>query len=215
MDIALVGATGYVGSKLLEEALYRGHTVTAIVRNPDKLPEHDMVSPAKADVMDVGALTALFEGKDAVIHAYAPPKDLNVPTRVELQHTATSAIITAAKQAGVKRILAVGGAGTLAVAPGVMNMDRPEFPKEWESGAKSTARIHDLLSREPDMEWTVLCPSHNLVPGTRTGKFRLGENDLLVGPDGDSRISLEDYAVAMLDELEDPRHIRKRFTVGY
>jgi hypothetical protein len=117
--------------------------------------------------------------------------------------------------AGVRRILAVGGAGTLEVAPGVLNMDRPDFPKEWEGGVKSTALIKDLLKAEPGLEWTFLSPSHLLEPGSRTGRFRLGADQLLIGPDGQSRISVEDYAVAMIDELENPKHTGKRFTVGY
>jgi len=94
-------------------------------------------------------------------------------------------------------------------------MDRPDFPKEWEGGVKSTALIKDLLKQEPDLDWTFLSPSHFLEPGERTGVFRLGGDQLLVGGDGKSRISVEDYAVAMIDELENPAHTGKRFTVGY
>lgn len=215
MKIALVGATGYVGAKLLEEAVNRGHVVTAIMRSPHKLPQNDLVLPAPADVTDVKALTRNFRGQDAIIHAYAPPRTDSVAERIEQQRAGTQAIIAAAKRAGVKRILAVGGAGTLEVAPGVRNMDRPEFPAAWEGGAKSTAVIKELLLAEPGLEWTFLSPSHDLFPGKRTGKFRLGRDQMLVGPDGQSRISVEDYAVAMIDELEDQKHTGHRFTVGY
>ena len=111
--------------------------------------------------------------------------------------------------------MAVGGAGTLEASPGVRVMDTPELPKEWESGAISTAEIKYLLEKELDLEWTFLSPSLYLRPGTRTGKFRLGTDELLRDDSGASRISIEDYAVAMIDELENPRHTRRRFTVGY
>ncbi len=119
------------------------------------------------------------------------------------------------KAAGVKRILAVGGAGSLEIRPGVPHFDTPEFPAAVQGGARATALIKELLKAEKDLEWTFLCPSSFIVPGERTGKFRLGGDQLLIGADGQSRISVEDYAVAMIDELENPRHTGRRFTVGY
>jgi len=215
MRIAIIGATGYVGSALLEEALSRGHAVTAIVRNPEKLPSHPHLTPLAVDITDVEALAAALVGQEAVIHAYAPPRTATVEARIAAQRRGTRAILDAMQRAGVPRILAVGGAGTLEVAPGVRNMDQPEFPKEWEGGAKSTAEVKEILKAEPGLVWTFLSPSHMLVPGERTGKFRLGLDQLLVGPDGESRITLPDYAMAMIDELEKPRHTGRRFTVGY
>lgn len=215
MDIALVGATGYVGSAIVKEALARGHDVVAVARRPEALPEHPRLRPAGCDVGDVDGLARAFAGRQAVIHAFAPPKDLSVVRRVEAQRQGTRAILDAMKRAGVRRILAVGGAGTLEAGPGIRNMDRPEFPKEWEGGAKSTAVIKEILQAEPDIEWTSLSPSHLLVPGERTGVFRLGLDALLVGADGQSRITLGDYAQAMIDELEKPQHTGRRFTVGY
>ena len=215
MRIAIIGATGYVGSAILTEALARGHAVTAIVRHVEKLPSHPNLTAKAADIVDVAALAAALAGQEAVIHAYAPPRDLSLAARIAAQRQGTRAILDAMKRAGLTRILAVGGAGTLFVAPGVRNMDRPEFPKEWEGGAKSTAEVKEMLTAEPGIAWTFLSPSHRLEPGERTGKFRLGLDDMLVGPDGESRISLPDYAVAMLDELERPQHTGRRFTVGY
>lgn len=247
MKIALMGASGFIGSKLLQESLNRGHMVTAISRAPEKLPAHPNIRAAKADVHDVAALTELFRGQDAVVHSYAPrpdpqvrafvfaaieaghertetiasyvPRDIaahdaHVKSRIDAQTSGTQSIIAAAKAAGVKRILAVGGAGTLLL-DGVRTMDRPEFPKAFEGGAKSTAVVKELLHHEHDLDWTVLSPPMAIAPGERTGKFRLGSDDLLVMPDGSSKISLEDYAVAMIDELEQPRHVGCRFTVGY
>jgi putative NADH-flavin reductase len=214
MKIAIVGATGLIGSKLLEEAIDRGHVVTAISRHAEKLPTHDRVRPVETDVNNTEKLAAAFSGQDAILHAFAPPR-LSVEERVEQQRAGSRSIIAAAKSAGVRRILAVGGAGTLEVAPGVMNADRPEFPASWEGGVKSTALIKGLLAAEPDLDWTFLCPSHDIFVGERTGKFRLGLDQMLVDADGKSSISTADYAIAMIDELENPRHSRKRFTVGY
>ena len=247
MKIALMGASGFIGSKLLQEALNRGHMVTAVSRAPEKLPQHANLRPAKADVNDVAALTDIFRGQDAVIHSYAPPgdaevrafmfghmqagtmrpdtaasyvprdmaaHDAHVKGRIDAQVKGTRNIIEAAKAAGVKRLLAVGGAGTLLVN-GVRIMDTPTFPKGFEGGAKSTAVVKETLLREPELEWTVLCPPMSISPGQRTGRFRLGHDDLLVAGDGSSQISLEDYAMAMIDELEQPKHTRHRFTVAY
>jgi putative NADH-flavin reductase len=122
--------------------------------------------------------------------------------------------MAAAKACGVKRILAVGGAGTLLV-DGVRNLDKPDFPIAFSGGAKSTAVVKDFLKAEPGIEWTVLCPPMSINPGTRTGKFRLGGDDLLVAPDGSSKISAEDFAVAFVDEMEQPRHTGRRFTLAY
>jgi len=215
VNIAIVGATGYVGSKILMEAVNRGHQVCAITRSIEKLPPSPAIDPVQADVNDINALTTHFRGKDAVIHCYSPAKDLGAAEKIDLQRNATQTIITAVKAADVPRLLAVGGAGSLYVAPGIRDMDQPDFPKEWEGGVKATLLIKEILTREPELNWTYLSPSHNLVPGERTGKFRLGQDDLLIGPDGQSRISVEDYAVAMIDELEHTKHTGRRFTVGY
>jgi putative NADH-flavin reductase len=137
-----------------------------------------------------------------------------VQSRIDAQILGTRSIIDAAKAAGVKRILAVGGAGTLLVN-GVKTMDSPGFPVGFEGGAKSTAVVKELLKHEGGLDWTVLCPPMAIAPGERTGKFRLGLDDLLMTADGSSKISLEDFAVAMIDELETPKHTGKRFTVAY
>jgi uncharacterized protein len=215
MNVALIGATGFIGSKLLDEAVNRGHVVTAITRSPEKLPQHERIIPRKADVNDVAALTELLRGQDALIHAFAPGRGLDAQESKDKQRAGTLSIIAATKAAGVKRLLAVGGAGSLEIRPGVAHFDTPEFPQQYQAGARATAQIKDLLRAEKDLDWTFLCPSTSIFPGERTGKFRLGGDALLIGPDGQSRISVEDYAVAMIDELENPRHTGHRFTVGY
>jgi hypothetical protein len=216
MNVALVGATGYVGSAILEELLSRGHNVTAICRHPEKtkIPDRERLRKVSADVNNSQALAESFRGQDAVIHAFAPERG-EIAQRIEAHRKGTESILAAMKAAGVGRILAVGGAGTLEVAPGVRNMDQADFPKEWEGGAKATAGVKAVLQGQAEVLWTFLSPSHDLFPGERTGKFRLGKDQLLRGPDGKSRISVQDYAVAMVDELENPQHTGHRFTVGY
>ena len=215
MKIAIVGATGFIGSKLRDEAVSRGHVVTAVTRSPDKLPRNERIIPAPGDVNDVPLLTRYIRGQEAVIHSYAPGRGTGAEESMEKQRAGTLSIIAATKAAGVKRLLAVGGAGSLEIAPGIAHFDTPEFPAAYQGGARATAQIKDLLRAEKDLEWTFLCPSTSITPGERTGKFRLAGDQLLIGEDGQSRISVEDYAVAMIDELENPKHTGHRFTVGY
>jgi len=137
------------------------------------------------------------------------------PDIYNLQIKGTRTIINGVKKAGVKRLLFVGGAGSLEVKPGVQSVDTPEFPKEWKQGALATREALNLLRKETGLEWSFLSPSADLFPGQRTGKFRLGTDQLLRDANGQSRISTQDYAMAMIDEVEHPTHIRQRFTVGY
>jgi uncharacterized protein len=213
VNVALLGPTGFVGSAVLKEALDRGHTVTAIVRNPDKLEKRLGLIAKKGDVYDTASLAGLIQGNDALISAFNPGwKDLNL---YEDQVRGTKSIIEAAKKAGIKRILWVGGAGGLEVKPGVRVVDDPALPDWVRPGSLATIDALDQLRNEPDLEWTFLAPSAELKPGQRTGQFRFGENQLLVDSAGHSRISVQDFAVAMINELEHPLHLRRRFTVGY
>jgi hypothetical protein len=213
MKIALLGATGFVGSALLKEALDRGHTVTAIVRYPEKLENRERLIAKAGDVYDTAVLATLLHGNEAVISAFNPGwKD---PNLYEDQVRGTASIISAVKKAGIKRVLWVGGAGGLEVKPGVRVIDSPDFPDWVRPGSLATIDALEQLRKEPELDWSFLAPSAQLPPGTRTGKFRLGKDQLLVDANGQSRISVQDYAVAMIDELERPAHIRQRFTVGY
>lgn len=213
MKIALIGATGFVGSALLKEALDRGHDVTAIVRQPEKLQPHTKLHPQKCDVYNADEVARLLTGHDAVISAFSPSK--TDPEIREKHVQGIKTMLTAMKQAGIKRLLVVGGAGSLEVKPGLRVIDTPDFPEQWKGTARATADILQLLRREHDIEWTCLSPSAILQPGMRTGTFRLGTDQLLVDANGQSRISTQDYAVAMINEVERPAHIRQRFTVGY
>ncbi|AZF20273.1 NAD(P)-dependent oxidoreductase [Pseudomonas sp. R3-52-08] len=201
--IAIIGATGRAGSQLLEEALRRGHTVTAIARNTDKLAVRPGITVKRVDALDADALQQAVSGSDVVISA---------------AHFATlpaSAVIGPVKKAGVKRLLVVGGAGSLLLPDGSRVIDSPGFPAEYKTEASAGAEFLEALRQEKELDWTFLSPSA-LFDGTeRTGKFRLGQDDLLVNTDGTSSISFADYAIAMLDEVETPKHSRKRFTVGY
>lgn len=213
MKIALIGATGFVGSAILKEALDRGHEVTAIVRHPEKLTAHPKLHAQKGDVYNENEVARLVTGHDVVISAFNP--GWTNPDIYDLQVKGTKTIIAGVKKAGIKRLLFVGGAGSLEVKPGVQSVDLPEFPKDWKQGALATREALNLLRQEPGLDWSFLSPSADLSPGQRTGKFRLGKDQLLKDANGQSRISTQDYAVALMDEVEKPAHVRQRFTVGY
>lgn len=203
MKIAVIGATGNIGSRIVDEALRRGHEVTAIARDPSKLTPQPGLIPARGDVHDKDGIAALVSGHDAVISS------------LKFQTVDPAILIAAVKQAGVKRLLVVGGAASLEVAPGVQLFDTPNFPAPYKPEAAAGREFLQILRAETELEWTFLSPSAEVVPGERTGKFRLGKDELLVMQTGESKISMEDYAVALIDELENPEHIRERFTVGY
>lgn len=202
MNVALVGATGNVGSRILRELLDRGHLVTAIARTVTPLEGKPGVTARKGDVYDKDGLAALLEGHDAVLSS------------VHFSASDPATLIEAVRASGVKRYLVVGGAGSLEVAPGVKLIDTPQFPVEYKAEATAGAAFLDRLRGETEIDWTFLSPSAVIGPGQRTGTFRLGADQLLANEQGSS-ISYEDYAVALVDELETPTHSRKRFTVGY
>lgn len=200
--IALIGAAGNVGSRLLDELVSRGHQVTAIGRDPSKIRARPGVTAVRADAKDSAGLAAALKGHDAVISA------------VRFLDSDPVALLDAVRNAGVKRYLVVGGAASLLVAPGQRLLDQPGFPEAYKAEATRGAAFLDALRQVSDLDWTFLSPSAVFVPGERTGTFRVGGDELLVGEKG-STISFEDYAVAMVDEIEKPAHGRQRFTVGY
>ncbi|BBH47834.1 NAD(P)-dependent oxidoreductase [Pseudomonas sp. KU43P] len=201
--IAIIGATGRAGSQLLEEALRRGHSVLAIARNPSRLSGREGVEVQALDVTDSAALQKAVAGVDAVLSA---------------AHFATitpHAIIEPVKRAGVKRLLVVGGAGSLLLPSGHRVIDSPDFPEAYKAEASAGVLFLEQLRQEQNLDWTFLSPSAEFVEGERTGHYTLGKDHLLIGADGKSWISFADYAIAMIDELEKPAHSRQRFTVGY
>ena len=203
MKIAVIGASGNAGSRISAELARRGHSVTAIARHPEKIAAQANVTATKGDVMDQAGLARLLAGHDAAISS------------VHFLASDPAKLIGAAKESKVGRYLVVGGAGSLEVAPGVRLVTTPGFPVAYKAEAEKGAAFLDLLRAETELNWTFLSPSALFTAGERTGKFRLGKDQLLTAADGKSSISFEDFAVALADEIERPAHIRRRFTVGY
>lgn len=202
MKIALIGASGNAGLRILAELSNRGHQITAIARHPEKIAVLPGVTPVKGDVFDVHGLAKLLQGHDAVASA------------VHFTASDPRLLVEAVREAGVRRYVVVGGAGSLEVGPGKRLIDQPDFPEAYKAEAAGGAGFLEMLRGVNDLEWSFLSPSAVFAPGKRTGVFRLGDDELLTTEAGSS-ISFEDYAIAFADELESPRHIRRRFTVGY
>ncbi|NPV25741.1 NAD(P)-dependent oxidoreductase [Bradyrhizobium aeschynomenes] len=203
MKIAVAGASGRAGSRITAELANRGHQVTGIARHPDKIEKHANVTAVRGDANDRAALAKLWAGHDVAISS------------IHFSASDVEALIGAAKDSGVSRYLVVGGAGSLEVAPGVRLVTTPGFPAAYKAEAEKGAAFLDRLRQEKELDWTFLSPSAMIDFGARTGKFRLGTDQLLVDADGKSFITFEDFAVAMADEIERPAHRRARFTVGY
>lgn len=201
--IAIIGATGRAGSQLLDEALRRGHSVTAIARNTAKIGERAGVVRKQLDVLDSEALIAAITGHDVVISA------------AHFASVPADKVIAPVKAAGVKRLLVVGGAGSLLLPDDSRVIDNDGFPEEYLAEASAGALFLDVLRKEQDLDWTFLSPSAEFVEAERTGQFRIGKDYLLFDNTGRSWISFADYAIALLDEVERPQFSRTRFTVGY
>jgi len=213
MNIALIGATGHVGHYFLEEALNRGHRVTALVRDPAKLAPREGLSVVQADVYDAAQVAHAVAGHDAVISAFNA--GWGNPDIRDAHARGSRAILDGVKAAEVKRLLVLGGAGSLEIAPGQRLVDSPEFPEQWKQGALGAADALDQLRAEQELDWAFLSPAMLLDGETRTGSFRVGGDQVLFDGHGESRISLPDLAVAMIDEAEQGNHHRQRFTVAY
>jgi hypothetical protein len=207
MKVVLYGASGMIGSRVLQELVSRGHQVTAVVRNPAKITAAG-VRVLKGDVTETDSVAETAVGADAAISAYAPPKG-EEPTLSAV----TYALLDGLTVAGVKRLIMVGGAGSLRVG-GVQLVDGPGFPEDYRDIAMAHRDLLPILE-ESDLDWAYFSPAGFIQPGERTGKFRLGGTDLVADENGVSRISAEDYAVALVDELENPQHIRRQFTAAY
>jgi putative NADH-flavin reductase len=203
MKIAVIGASGNAGSRISAELARRGHAVTAIARNSGKIASLANVTAVTGDVLDRAGLAGLLAGHDAAISS------------VHFLDSDPVRLIGAARDSKVGRYFVVGGAGSLEVAPGVRLVTTAGFPVAYKAEAEKGAAFLDLLRAEKELNWTFLSPSALFTAGQRTGKFRLGTDQLLTAEDGKSWISFEDFAVALADEIERPAHIRQRFTVGY
>lgn len=216
MKIALVGASGFVGSAILKEALGRGHEVTAIVRHPGKLQAQKNLTIVKNDAMGTDKLSEILKGNGAVVSAYNPgwanPDIYNEFLK------GSQSIQDAVKKSGVKRLIVIGGAGSLFIAPNVQLIDTPQFPAEWKPGALAARDYLNILKKENELDWTYISPAIEMNPGTRherKGTYRTSVDNPVFDANQRSSISVEDLAVAIVDEVENPKHIRARFTVGY
>ena len=203
MNITVLGASGRVGSEIVKELARRGHQVTGVARQPDRVPAAPGVIAVAGDVNQPASLAPALADADAVVSA------------IMFVDSDPALLIQAIKGAGVPRYLVVGGAGSLEIAPGQRLIDTPTFPEAYKAEALAGGRFLDALRAEPELNWTFLSPSALFDGSERTGVFRLGDDALLTDDQGNSRISFPDYAIAMADEIETPKHPRARFTVGY
>jgi putative NADH-flavin reductase len=202
MKVAVVGGTGRAGSQIALELARRGHQVTALARHPEKAPKAEGVTATAADIHDAKAMAEALKGHDVVVSA------------LRFLDATPAEVIGPVKASGAPRYLVVGGASSL-MAGGQRVFDSPTFPEAYKPEAGAGIVFLDALKAEPDFDWTYLSPSALFDGSERTGKFRLGKDDLLVAADGKSSISFPDFAIAMADEIETPKHRRQRFTVGY
>lgn len=216
MKIALIGATGFVGTTILNELVSRGHNVTAVARNTEKLQASDLIHPVKADATNEDELAAAVKGHDAVISSYNA--GWANPNLYDDFLAGSKAIQSAVKKSGVKRLFIVGGAGSLYVADGLQLIDTPQFPAEWKPGALAARDYLNVIKEEKELDWTFLSPAiemHHGTSGVRKGNYRKGLETPVFDENNRSIISAEDMAIAIVDEIEHPQHIRERFTVAY
>ncbi|HEU0124709.1 NAD(P)-dependent oxidoreductase [Flavobacterium sp.] len=213
MKIALIGATGFVGSALLNELADRKHEITAIARTPKDTTNATWVA---ADIFNVDALAEILKGHDAVINAYNP--GWTNPNIYDDFLAGSKAIQKAVKKSGVKRFITIGGAGSLYVAPDLQAVDTPDFPKEIFPGANAARHYLNIIKEEKDLDWAFFSPAFEMHAGTktgRTGKYRLGLENPVFNDEQRSILSVEDLAVVIADETENPKHHQVRFTAGY
>ncbi len=216
MKIALIGASGFVGTVLVNEFLNRGHQVTAIARNLDQISEHSNLTVVKADVTDKAGLTEAIKGNDAVVSAFNA--GWTNPNLYQDFLEGAKTIQAAVKAAGVKRFLFIGGAGSLYGPDGTQLVDGPHFPEAYKAGATSARDYLNVLKEEQDLDWTFLSPAIEMnqgAPRERKGTYRTSLETPVFNAEGRSQISVDDLSVAIADELEHPQHIRRRYTVGY
>ncbi len=216
MKIVVIGATGNIGQRVTREALSRGHQVIGVVRDPAAVqPPDPLVRLVKGDATKADDVAKVVKGADAVVSAISPrpnPRGLPAPSLA----SNARALITGLRAAGVKRVLYVGGASSLEVAPGQALADLPDFPEIYRAEAREGREALAVWRGEAEgLDWTYLSPAAEVAPGDRTGNYRTTGDQLLVDAAGKSFISFEDYAVAVLDELERPQHIGRRFGVAY
>lgn len=215
MKVAIIGATGFLGTSLVQEFANRGNEVTAISRNPSEdVPEN--VTVVKADIFDTIALADILKGHDAVVSAYNP--GWTNPNIYDDFINGSKSIQQAVKQSGVKRFLLIGGAGSLYIAPDTQLIDTPEFPKEYYAGASGARDYLNIIKEEKELDWVFFSPAiemHQGITTGRTGNYRLGLENPVFDANDRSIMSGEDVAVVIADEIENPKHHQQRFTAAY
>ena len=220
MKIVLLAATGRAGRTILNELISRGHQVTAVARNLDKLPKQlpETVTLVRDDLSSVERIADLITGADAVVSAYGPPSSdpryTSDTSYTDLLVSVTERMIAAVRKVGAPRLVVVGGCGSLEFSPGVTVLESGSWPAQYVPIATSHTKALAAL-RASEINWTYFSPPISITPGERTGRFRLGGDSLIKDAEGKSRVSFEDYAVALVNELEKPAHERSRFTIGY
>jgi putative NADH-flavin reductase len=211
MKIALFGASGMIGQRITQELLSRGHQVTAFVRNPANITlQHAQLTTQKVNILDTASVAQAITGYDVVVNATNTPHD-KPQEAVEVAHS----LLEALPRAGVQRLIVVGGAGSLEIAPGLQLVDTPDFPAAWRPGSMGHRDALAVYRTANNLDWTYFSPAAFIQPGQRTGSYRTGTEQLVTDAKGESHISAEDYAVALVDEIEKPQFIRRRFTVAY
>lgn len=213
MKIAIIGATGFVGSAILNELTARNHEITAIARNPKETPEAKWIA---IDIFNVDSLAEALKGNDVVVNAYNP--GWTNPNIYNDSISGSKAIQEAVKKSGVKRFITIGGAGSLYIAPNIQLVDTPEFPKEIFDGANAARHYLEIIKEEKELDWAFFSPAIEMHQGTktgRTGKYRLGLENPVFNDEQRSILSVEDLAVVIADEVETPKHHQQRFTAAY
>lgn len=233
MNIGIIGATGNIGQRTVVEALGRGHHVTAFTRSLSNIPEarSGRLSWKQLDVLDGASIADALGGLDVLVSLYQPgnaAKDFDDTVRQSIAQPNTYAVVArnllgAMVHYPALRLIVVGGAGSLEREPGVTGIDSPSLgmalrelglPEAYAAAVRGHRDALDVY-RLSNRRWTYLSPAENIGPGQRTGRFRIGGDQLLVDAEGKSRISFEDCAIAILDEAELPRHVQRRFTIAY
>ena len=213
MKIAIIGATGFVGSAILNELAARNHELTAIARNPKETPEVKWIA---TDIFNVDSLAEAIKGNDVVVNAYNP--GWTNPNIYDEAIAGAKAIQEAVKKSGMKRFITIGGAGSLYIAPDIQLIDTPEFPKEIFDGANAARHYLEIIKEEKELDWAFFSPAIEMHQGTktgRTGKYRLGLENPIFNEEQRSILSVEDLAVVIADEIETPKHHQVRFTAAY
>lgn len=208
MKVLIIGAAGNIGSRILREAVSRGHEVTAVSRREGAIDPGPSVEVERADARDAGEVARIVDGHDAVVVTVSYRKEGDAPI-----HQVVRAVVEGTRGAG-PRVFVVGGAGSLEISPGVQLLDTPEFPEAYRAESLQAREALGVV-RASEADWTYLSPAAEISPGERTGRYRAGGDRLLTDEEGNSRISTEDFAVAVIDELEEPKHRGQRFTVAY